>query len=48
MPITTTWTSGGVGHTLTTSQNSGETIAQACARHIADLRTQLGLYPPDP
>lgn len=47
---TTTWLSGGVRHTHTTNQQTGESAADFAERHIEVVRLlqASGAFPPDP
>lgn len=45
--ITTTWTSGGTTHSVTTTQQSGEAWAQTLVRHDEAVKEAKRLYPPD-
>ncbi len=46
--ITSTWTSGGVTRTLTTTRGENETAAEFAARHEAEFAAMLALFPRDP
>jgi len=43
----TSWTSGGVTHTVTTTCNKGETPEECLARHQAAVAAMQEIYPPD-
>ena len=45
--LSTSWTSGGVEHTLTTTRQDGESAPDFIARHNEALDAALGQYPPD-
>ena len=47
MTLTTTWTSGGVTHTVTTHQQPDESYDDFAARHQAAVAAQQAEYPPD-
>lgn len=47
MTLTTTWTSGGVTHTVTTHQQPDESYDDFAARHQAAVAAQQAKYPPD-
>lgn len=44
---TTTWTTGGTPHSVTTTRRPNETVAAFYARHDADVATAQATYPPD-
>lgn len=46
--ITSTWTSGGIQHSYTTTKQANETDAQHAARHAAGLAAMLEKFPKDP
>lgn len=45
--MTTTWTSGGVAQSVTTTRNTGENFSDWLARHKAAVIAQATMYPPD-
>jgi len=44
--LTTTWKSGAVGKSVSTTRLSGETDPELLARHIVDYTTVMIEYPP--
>lgn len=45
--LTATWTSGGIGHTINTPRNEGESNEDWMARHGASLDMAIEKWPPD-
>lgn len=46
-PIVTTWKSGGTPHSVSTTQNAGETVEHWVARHFDAVKARMKQYPPD-
>jgi hypothetical protein len=44
---TTTWTSDGMTHTVSTPRNDGETVTAWVARHKEAVDALKAIYPPD-
>lgn len=46
--VTSTWTSGGIPKSLTTTRNEGESAEDFARRHQEELNAMLLIFPRDP